>query len=126
MTKEDFEKLQQSFATEKKKYEESKGYSDTKQPSDDPMYNMMRYMDSSLSYIYDRINGMDNDFYDYKNTHKNGHLPKMTPTAMAKMLKMCGMDEDYEIIKPTINMSKASVDKRGNIIVESNWADKKT
>lgn len=122
MNKDDFkkniEKLQQSFAAEKKKYEESKGYGADTEVKDDPMYNMMRYMDESLSYLYKRIYAVEDGMYEYQAKHGKNHLPPLTPTAMAKMLKSCGMEEDYEIIKPTINMSRASKDAKGNISIE--------
>lgn len=118
-------KLQEAFASQKRKYEESKGYDGNSKTDDDPMYNMMRYMEESLSYVYKRMYAMEDDMWDYRAKHQKNHLPPMTPSAMAKMLEMCGMQGDYNIEKPTIYMSSASTNRKGETVIESNWTAKK-
>jgi len=100
MTKE-LEQLKESIASLDKKYRESKGYNgDTASPSkpemEDMMYQMIsnvyRYVDSSLSYIDQWING-----------HSKGHIPPCSgPEKLANAIEVLGLDGDYQVEKKTI------------------------
>lgn len=65
-----------------------------------PSYN--EEMDRMAKYVYNCMNNMQQQIYaaqDMHYRHQEGHLPKLTPSAMNKMLKVAGLDGDY-VAKP--------------------------
>lgn len=63
------------------------------------MDDMYRFMDS----VHSRINWMEDYVFNWMGQHSKGHAPALkTATALEKYLKMCGMENDYEVIKPAI------------------------
>lgn len=90
--------FQESFASVKKKLEEVKA-----SPDSDDSRKMMYEI---CSYLMNQIYALGDEMYNYTNKHSIGHPPALkTATHMEKYLKACGMDNDVEIVRPTIYMS---------------------
>ncbi len=80
--------------------------------------NDIEYMKNALSSMYSYVYAMEENFYNLSSklySHaQDGHLPKLTPGSMKKLLKTCGMDEDYEVAKRVIyaNENKTGLSAR--------------
>jgi hypothetical protein len=80
--------------------------------------NDIEYMKNAMSGMYNYIYAMEENFYNLSSklySHaQDGHLPKLTPGSMKKLLKTCGMDEDYEVAKRVIyaNDNKSGMSAR--------------
>lgn len=106
MTKEEFNKLQESFAALSTKFKTviaSPGeMSEDKKEMMEMMYAIMDNIDRRISYVHDRIN----ETQDYTVKHCNSnHVPPLKAAAMQKFLKVVGMEDDYEVSKPMIYCS---------------------
>ena len=65
--------------------------------------DVMCYCYNMFSSINDRISRLSTDMYDYQYNHSKGHsLPLKTAVNVEKYLKACGMEDDYNVEKPTI------------------------
>lgn len=64
-----------------------------------------RYIDNQLSNIYTDIHNLYSDMY--KHTH--GHLPKLSPSQLKKVLVNCDLGEDFEVAKTVIYASKGQL-----------------
>lgn len=115
-------KLQEAFASQKKKYEESKGYDgeNCEKSAQDELYSLMCYFDRSLSNVYSSIYRVEEALWEHST--KN-HVPQILgPGKMENVIKVLGLDSDYKVEKKVIYASEG---KRGEMVVESNWAAKK-
>lgn len=60
-------------------------------------------MQDLFSYLTSRISSLETSFYNYTYEHSKGHLPPIkSVTSMQKLLKVAGMENEYEVYKPTI------------------------
>ena len=66
---------------------------------------------SYLKYLEEAQYRMSESMYK----HNDGHMPKLSAGAMKKLLKVCGMDEDYEVAKKVIYASDSSKAIRATI-----------
>lgn len=95
-----------------KQYKEIKGYGDvvninpetndapTCQDVQDIIYYYIQGIQQQISYLRD-------DFYNYTSYHSQGHLPPIKGAGkMENALKVLGIDQDYQIIKPAIFASQ--------------------
>lgn len=79
--------------------------------SDDRMDKMMDYMMRRMDAMAQHMWSYIDDMYEWRSKHGVGHLPAMTPSAMSKMLKVCGMDGDYEVMpRPLYASHNASIE----------------
>lgn len=59
-----------------------------------------------IGYVHQRIGMLENEFYAYLYDHMKNHPPHLkTASQMMNYLKMCGMSDDYEVIKPKITVA---------------------
>lgn len=115
--KEEIVKLQTSFADISKKYKENMADMSMPDKEMNPkngdmqkmMRDMMDNMDARMGYVWNAISSLEDRHYQHEKDfgqHKNiGHLPKMTAGQLSKILKTCGMADDFEVEKPTIYAS---------------------
>lgn len=77
--------------------------------------DLARAFSSSLDYIHQRINRMEDSFYNYTYEHSKGHpMALKTASNVEKYLKACGMDNDYNVQKPVVWVASSN---RGDEIV---------
>lgn len=103
--------LNQTFATLKTEFDiikaEISATPDSEMCSKKEMYGMMdRIMNSVYSMVdnlHQRINAVDNAYWEQLRDHYQGHAPAFkTASQLQAFLKTCGMDKDYNVIKPAI------------------------
>ena len=58
------------------------------------MNYVLTRMDNSVNYLLRQID----DLYNRLGAHTEGHLPKLTPSALSKLIKTAGMDDDYVVV----------------------------
>ena len=129
--------LDESFSALDKKFQffkKKKGEKPTKKPADDKtakadgpmededplsdlrddlievMYQMCGSLRSQIYATQDMHYSYCNEVAGKFDNHKTGHLPPLTPSAMGKVLKSCGMDGDYNVAKPTLTCSASEKD----------------
>lgn len=72
---------------------------------EEKMSNMMNWMASRMDKICSSIYAEIDSLYASHSTHKQGHLPPFSPSAMNKVLKIAGMQDDYKAEPRTIYAS---------------------
>jgi len=77
----------------------------------DDCMSMISSLGNYVSYLEKRIYEQDNATWKYIGEHNNGHLPKLTPGGLEKLIKAAGEDSNYEVQKRIIwaNHNKVSV-----------------
>lgn len=112
--REDALKLQEAFASQKKKYEESKGYDACPEKSaQDEMYHLMCYFDKCVGNLYSAIYRCEDALWEHKTV---GHIPKIIGAGkMTEALKALGLSSDYQVEKKVVYASK---DTKGNISIQ--------
>ncbi len=98
--KEKMQEFSTAFAALDKKFEEIKadGYAKPEDQANaiENIGYMIRNLSNQVSYLY-------NDMYNWQSKHQKGHPPALaSATNVEKYLKACGMENDYEVQKPTI------------------------
>lgn len=68
-------------------------------------YGSMDYMNRRMDNIANMYYGISDSMYSHA---KVGHLPPLTPSAMGKMLKTCGMDGDFEVGKKYVGCASTN------------------
>lgn len=105
MIPKELQEIRASVEQLSKQYKELKGQStgdDKVRELEDMIFRIADYLHARLSYLED-------DIYSWISKHSVNHVPSLKiASQMEKFLKVCGMDNDFEIIKPTIRVSNAS------------------
>jgi hypothetical protein len=104
--------LDQAFATLKKDFDSIKTEVSASSPGEEmcsknDMYGMLDRIMGSVYNMVDNLHARINEVDDYHwktmGEHKEGHLPPYkTASQLQAFLKTCGMDKDYDVIKPAI------------------------
>lgn len=105
--------LNEAFGTIKKEFDILKA--DLSNPGDEACSKkeVWAMMDRCMSSIYSmvdslnaKINEVDNYHWQMKSEHQKGHAPAFkTASQLKAFLKTCGMEEDFEVVKPAIYAS---------------------
>lgn len=109
----DKKKLDEMFASLETKY---------KSKADAPVQSQMSYddmcqiMNSMYNDMYQMVSSVRNYMYSIEDqsyakwqSHGKGHLPNArTPSQMQKVLKVLGMDQDYDVVRPTITATRTN------------------
>ncbi|MDP2692666.1 MAG: hypothetical protein Q8O88_03450, partial [bacterium] len=74
-------------------------------PQDKALEDMMFRM---INHVHARISYLEEGFYDFMYKHTSNHVPNLSAGQMEKFLKNVGAENDYQVIKPAIFVSKAS------------------
>ena len=98
-----------SLKTSIETFKEAKG-----QPEPDMFRKMCGEIYDSLyaatNYLHDRIDRTNADVAGWKADHNKGHLPPMkTPSQMDKALKVLGLQDDFQVARPTISVAHSRV-----------------
>lgn len=63
-------------------------------------------LDNQANYMYRQIDEIWNWVYN----HNNGHLPALTPSGLAKLIKTAGQEDDYKVVPRTIYASQEGIE----------------
>ncbi len=75
----------------------------------DYLDNMHRSFSTYVDYLHQRINDNDKKHTDKMDNHLKNHLPAVSNAAeMEKHLKNIGASDNFDVIRPKINMAKAN------------------
>jgi hypothetical protein len=80
----------------------------------------VKYLYALISNMRNYLYQLEGAFYNYTYEHNSNHVPKLNASAMEKFLKAVGMDDDFEVQKPTIYMTAS---KHG-AVVNANYIKK--
>jgi hypothetical protein len=84
-------------------------------------YRAIRSVHESIRYEQQYINSRINDLYSsfYRHT-EDGHVPKLSGSAMTKLIKLLGLEDTYQIAKSTIYVSANDQSnlKRKELVIE--------
>lgn len=105
--------LDQVFGTIKKQFETIKA--DLAAPGEEmcSKKEVWAMLDRCMSSVYSiadnlhaKINEVDNYHWTAKSEHQKGHAPAFkTPSQVKAFLKTCGMEDEFEVVKPVIYAS---------------------
>ncbi len=74
-----------------------------------------------VSYVHQRINRFQDDFYSYAYEHSRGHIPPIQDAGkMKECLKAIGLSESYEVRTPVVYANN-----KNGVTAEVNFIPKK-
>lgn len=77
---------------------------------DQRMCDMEDAMYQMVSYIHNRVSGLEDNFYNYQYQHAQNHLPNpATPSDMQAALDALGLSKDYEVKRRIIMASSKNL-----------------
>lgn len=115
---EELKKLQLSIAKLSKASPDMPGGGMDSETEDDDMEEELANIKYALSSLGSYLKYLEEAQYRMSESmykHNDGHMPKLSAGAMKKLLKVCGMDEDYEVAKKVIYASDSSKAIRATI-----------
>src|SRR4051812_2410221 len=77
--------------------------------ADQKMGNMVDMLCSRMDRMFSYVNNNLDNIYSNLQKHNTGHMPPLTPTALGKLLKNCGMEGDYQVQPKVIYASNGAV-----------------